>query len=159
MILLQNIGFFAQDMFLKNRHMVPLQVISNQSETYNLPDEYVRMVVCEFAKLLAFGWKDTIPVHFVSTSDGSGAIMIIQRQLKKHVAHMSCPTTAPAYTTTLQGVDHHYQLRAKFALSSRHGFNKYYTTHQLAQMDIGITTTCIYYFFTNPHPKKKEGRI
>jgi hypothetical protein len=59
--------------------MVPSQMISTQSETDNLPGGYVRMAVCEFAKMLAFRWNDKKLVHFVSTADGSKAITTVQR--------------------------------------------------------------------------------
>jgi hypothetical protein len=55
-------------------------------------------------------------------------------------------------------VDHHDQLRSKFALASHHGFKKYYVTHQLAQVDIGITNEGIYFSLVHPHFKNKESQ-
>jgi hypothetical protein len=81
----------------------------------------------------------------------------VWHQRKKLLANVSCPTTVPAYNKNMQGVDCHGQLRIKIDLSSRHGFKKYYITHQLAQMDIGNTHACTYQFLANPQIKKKEG--
>jgi uncharacterized protein YcbK (DUF882 family) len=83
--------------------------------------------------------------------------MAVRRQRKKIVANVSCPTTVPASNKNMQGVDPHDQLRAKFALSLRHGFTKYYITHQLAHMDIGIINAFIYFFLANPHLKKRKA--
>jgi hypothetical protein len=58
MILLRNIGLFARGAVLKNRHMVPSQIILTKSETANLPDGHAGMPVCEFAKMMAFGWNE-----------------------------------------------------------------------------------------------------
>jgi hypothetical protein len=43
-------------------------------------------------------------------------------------------------------------------LASHHGFKKYYITHQLSQVDIGITNAGIYFSLANPHLKNKEGQ-
>jgi hypothetical protein len=159
MAILQNRGFFARGTVLKNRCMVLYQIILTKSETATLPDGYVMMAVCEFTKMLAFGWNDKNPVHIVSYADGYDSIMMVRRQRKKLVANVSCLITVPAYSKNMQGVDHHDQLQSKFVLSSRHGFKKYYIIHQLAQMDIGITHACIYHVLANPQLKKKEGHI
>jgi hypothetical protein len=67
-ILLHNRGSFARGTVLKNRCIVPSQIILTKSETATLSDGYVRMAVCEFTKMLAFGWNDKNPVHCVSTA-------------------------------------------------------------------------------------------
>jgi hypothetical protein len=102
---------------LKNHRMVPSQIILTKFETANFPDGHTRMGICEFAKILAFGWNDKTPVHFVSTTDGSEARATVQRKCKKLVATVSCPTTVPTYNKNMPGVDRHDQLRAKYALS------------------------------------------
>jgi hypothetical protein len=68
-----------------------------------------------------------------------------------------CLLAVPNYNNNMQEVDRHDQLRSRFILASRHRFKKYYITHQLPQMDMGITNAAICYFEANPHLKKKEG--
>jgi hypothetical protein len=51
--------------------MVPSQIVLTKEEIKQLPDGYVRMDVCEFVKMQAFGWTDNNPVHMVSTADAS----------------------------------------------------------------------------------------
>jgi hypothetical protein len=68
------------------------------------------------------------------------------------------PLAIPKYNNVMQGVDRHDQLRSRFALASRHGFKKYYITHQLAQLDMGITHAGILQFEAHPELKNKEGQ-
>jgi hypothetical protein len=93
MILLCNRGLFASGTVLKNRHMAPSQIILTTSETATLTDGYARMAVCEFTKMMAFGWNDKNPVHFVSTVDGTEARLTVRRQRKNVLVNVSCPTT------------------------------------------------------------------
>jgi hypothetical protein len=81
--------------------MVPSQIILMKSETANLPDGHARMTVCEFAKMLAFGWNDKTAVQFVSTDDGSEARTMVQRKRKTFMATVSCPTIVPAYNKSM----------------------------------------------------------
>jgi hypothetical protein len=85
--------------------------------------------------------------------------MTVQRKHNKFVTTVSCQLTIPDYNKNMQGVDWHDKLRAKYDLSSIHRFKRYYITHQLAKMDIGITNSCIYHALANPKLKKKNGHI
>jgi hypothetical protein len=67
------------------------------------------------------------------------------------------PKTVKAYNAYMQGVDHHDQLRANFALTKRHGSKKWYVKMWLALIDIALTNARICYFLVNPELKKKEG--
>jgi hypothetical protein len=55
----------------KNRRMVPSQIVLTKANCKKEYDGYVRMAVCEFVKMQAFGWNDNNPVHILSTSDSS----------------------------------------------------------------------------------------
>jgi hypothetical protein len=52
--------------------MVPSQIVLTKVESKWIPNVYIHMAVCEFAKMKAFGWKDNNPVHVLSTADASG---------------------------------------------------------------------------------------
>jgi hypothetical protein len=54
LILLCNCGIYARGTVKKNRRMVPSQILLIKAEIKQLPDGYVRMAVCEFAKMQAF---------------------------------------------------------------------------------------------------------
>jgi hypothetical protein len=134
-----------------------LSFFHTKAESKHFPDGYVRMVVCEFAKMKAFGWNDNNLVCVLSTTDVSGPRATVTRQRGSRQMEVTCHLAIPNYNNDMQGVDHHEQLRSRFTLASRLGFKKYYITHQLAQMDMGITNADIYYFEANPHLKKREG--
>jgi hypothetical protein len=116
------------------------------------------MDVCEFAKMQAFGWSDNNPVHILSIADSSQEGTTVWRQGGADKLQIPCPRAIPMYNDGMQGMDRHDQLRLKFALSSRHGFKKYYVTHQLAQVGIGIKNAGIYFSLAHPHLKNKEGQ-
>jgi hypothetical protein len=69
LILLRNRGIYARGSVKTNRRMVPSQIVLTKAEIKRLPDGYVRMAVCEFAKMQAFGCNDNNPVHMLSTAD------------------------------------------------------------------------------------------
>jgi citrate lyase beta subunit len=94
------------------------------------------MAVCEFAKMQAFGWNDNNLVHILSTADSSQERNNVWLQGGAAKLQIPCPRAIPMYNDVIQGVDRHDQLRSKFALASRHGFKKYYVTHQSGQVDI-----------------------
>jgi hypothetical protein len=114
------------------------------------------MVVCEFAKMQAFGWNDNNPIQFTSCLQ-----QIYQKKERPRGAtklQTTCPRAIHMYNYGMQGVDRHDQLRSNFALASCHGFKKYYIMHQLAQVDIVITNAGIYFSLANPHLKNKKGQ-
>jgi hypothetical protein len=106
----------------------------------------------------AFGWNDNNPVHILSTEDSSQERTTVWRHRGTAKLQIPCACAIPMYNDGMQGVDHHDQLRSKFALASRHGFKKYYATYHLAQVDIGITNAGIYLSLAHPHLKDKEGQ-
>jgi hypothetical protein len=157
LILLRNRDVYARGTVKKNNRMVPSQIVLIKAESKQLPDGYVSMKVCEFAKMKYFGWNNNKPVHVLSTTDASGPrSMVMQQRGSKHMM-IPCPLSIFNYTNNMQGVDCHDQLRSRFALASRHGFKKYYITMQLAQIDMGITNAAILLLDANPHLKKKKG--
>jgi hypothetical protein len=79
-------------------------------------------------------------------------------QLGSSKLKIPCPLAVHMYNDEMQGVDHHYQLRSKFDVASCRGFKKYYIMHHLAQRDIGMTNTGIYFFLANPNLNNKKGQ-
>jgi hypothetical protein len=158
LILLRNRGIYARGTVKKNRHMVPSQILLTKVDCKKSADGYIQMAVCEFEKMQAFGWNDNNPVHILSTADSSQERTTVWRQRGAAKLQIPCPRAIPMYNDGMRGVDHHDQLRSKFALASRHGFKKYYVTHQLAQVDIEIKNAGIYFSLAHPHLKNKEGQ-
>jgi hypothetical protein len=153
LVLLRNRGIYARGTVKKNRRMVPSQTLLTKADCKKMADGYVRMAVCEFAKMQYFGWNDNNPVYILSAAYSSQERTTFWRQ--RVAAKLQI---IPMYNDGMQGVDRHNQLRSKFALASRRGLKRYYVTHQLAQVDIGITNVAIYFSLAHPHLKNKEGQ-
>jgi hypothetical protein len=83
-----------------------------------LPYGYVRMVVCEFAKMKAFGWNDNDPVQVLSTADAPGPRTTVTRQRGSKQMMIPCPLAIPNYNKNMQRIDHHDQLCSRSALAS-----------------------------------------
>jgi hypothetical protein len=80
LILLRNRSIYARGDVEKNRRMVPSQIVLPKAEIKRVPGGYVRMGVCEFVKMQAFGWNDKNPVHMLSTADASTPRTHVVRQ-------------------------------------------------------------------------------
>jgi hypothetical protein len=57
--------------------MVPSQIVLTKANCKKTADGYVRMAVCKFAKMQAFGWNDNNPVHILSTADSPQKITTV----------------------------------------------------------------------------------
>jgi hypothetical protein len=71
LILLRKRGIYAIGTVNKNRCMVRSQIILIKDDFKKECGGYVRMAVCEFAKMQDFCWNDNNPVHILSTADSS----------------------------------------------------------------------------------------
>jgi hypothetical protein len=158
LIFLSNRGIYARRTVKKNRRMVPSHIILTKTDCKKSADGYVQMAVCELAKMQAFGWNENNPVHILSTTYSSQNITTVWRQCGAARLQIPCPRAIHIYSDGMKGVDRHDQLRSTFALASCHDFKKYYITHHLTQVDIGITNAGIYFSLAHPHLKNKEGQ-
>jgi hypothetical protein len=116
------------------------------------------MAVCKFSKMHFFGWNENNPLHILSTANSYKERKTVWRQRGAAKVQIPRPRAIPMYNDGMQGVDCHDQLRSTFALASRHCFKKYYITHQLSQVDIGITNAGIYLSLANTHLNNKDGQ-
>jgi hypothetical protein len=95
LILLRNRGIYARGTVKKNRKMVPSQIVLTKADIKLLPDGYVRMAVCFFAKMQAFGWNDNNPVHMFSTADVSMPRTHVVRQRGSTKLQIPPPLSIP----------------------------------------------------------------
>jgi hypothetical protein len=100
LILLRNCGIYARGTVKKNRRMVPSQIVLKKAEIKRLPDGYVRMAVCEFSKMQAFGWNYNNPVHILSTVDASTPRTHVVRQCGSTKLQIP-PPPSPFQSTTM----------------------------------------------------------
>jgi hypothetical protein len=94
-ILLRNHDIDARGTVKKNPRMVPSQIVITIAESKHLPDGYARMVVCEFAKMKAFGWNDNKHVHVVSTTDILGPRTTVTQQCGSNQMQVQCHLAIP----------------------------------------------------------------
>jgi len=107
-------------------------------------------------QIVAVGWLDNKPVHFISTSDTS-EIVEVKRRSGRESLHVSAPVVVHNYNKYMGGVDCHDRLRSTFSLCKRHGFKKYYVKLLLFLVDIGLTNAWVYYQLCNEELCNKDG--
>jgi hypothetical protein len=157
LILLVNQKVFARGTVINNRRMVPECIIYTKTKAEKAGRGALKWAVNLLAGIYAFGWSDGNLFHMMSTADGSDQVTAVSRQIGKDKRDVLAPKTVKACNAYMQGVDHHDQLQATFALTKQHGFNKWYVKIWLALIDIALTNASICYFLENQELKKKEG--
>lgn len=75
--------------------------------------------------IVAYGWVDGNPVHFITTASGF-MVTNVGRKIGGVMQQFIEPLAFKNYNDRIGGVDHHDQLRELCPLSKRHGFQKYY---------------------------------
>jgi hypothetical protein len=106
--------------------------------------------------MMAIGWLDNKPVHFISTADTT-EIVEVQRKMGSDKISVSAPMAVANYNKYMGGVDHHDRLRSTFSLCKRLKFKKYYVKLLLFLLDVGLTNSWVYYKLCNEEMCNKEG--
>jgi hypothetical protein len=106
--------------------------------------------------MLAVGWIDNRPVHFISTAD-STKITTVSRRVGKEKMEVNAPLAIKNYNKFMGGIDRHDRLRSTFSICKKHKFKKYYVKLFLFLLDVTITNSWIYYKLSNPEMKDKGG--
>lgn len=91
--------------------------------------------VSEQHQILAASWCDGNIVRIVSNADAS-ALSQVSRTIRGEKKVFSAPTAIKEYNQSMQGVDRHDQLRARFSLANGHSFKKWHKKLALALIDI-----------------------
>jgi hypothetical protein len=106
--------------------------------------------------MLAIGWLDNKPVHFVSTADTTDIVTVKRKSGASQIA-VSAPMAVANYNKFMGGVDRHDRLRSTFSLCKRHKFKKYYVKLLLFIIDIGMMNAWVYYKMCHEDTCNKEG--
>jgi hypothetical protein len=120
-----------------------------------MPRGTARCVVNPTHNLVAVGWLDNKPVHFISTADTT-AMHSVQRRIGSTKVDVPAPEVVCRYNKYMGGVDRHDKLRSTFSLAKRHKFKKYYVKLLLFVMDVALTNAWIYYRMVNDNVKKND---
>jgi hypothetical protein len=104
--------------------------------------------------MVAVGWIDNKPVHFISIAD-STKVVTVNHQVGKDKVEVSAPIAIKNYNKFMGGVDRHDRLHSTFSICKKHKFKKYYVKLFLFLMDVGMTNAWIYYKLSKPKMKDK----
>jgi len=114
-IKLREKGVFCRGTIRSNRKFVPKSIFFTPTEARTLPRGTHRIAVNNEHQIVAVGWLDNKPVHFISTSDTS-EIVEVKRRSGRESLHVSAPVVVHNYNKYMGGVDCHDRLRSTFSL-------------------------------------------
>jgi hypothetical protein len=149
-------GIFCWGTIRSNRKFLPKSILFTPSEARMLPRGTHCIAVNAEQQMLAIGWLDNKPVHFVSTVDTS-EIVHVQRKCGSEKLDVSAPMAVTNYNKYMGGINHHDRLCSTCFLCKRHKFKKYYVKLLLFLVDIRSTNAWVYYKLCNEDTCKKEG--
>jgi hypothetical protein len=149
-------GVFCRGTIRSNRKFVPKSILFTPSEARTLPRGTHRIAINEEHQMIAIGWLDNKPVHFISTADTTDIVQV-QRKSGAEKIHVSAPMAVANYNKYMGGVDRHDRLRSTFSLCKRLKFKKYYVKLLLFLLDVGLTNAWVYYKLCNEELCNKEG--
>src|SRR5210317_980753 len=137
----------------KARRMFPKSVTWEKREAQLSGRGKMKIAVNKKHGLIALGWTDGNPVHFLSSVDGNG-ISSGTRRVGLEEATVRAPVAIKKFNNGMQGVDRFDQLMALYSLASRHGFKKWYKKMMMALLDVGLVNTEQHYWMAHPQEKK-----
>jgi hypothetical protein len=149
-------GIFCRGTIRSNRKFLPKLILFNPSETRAMARGAHCIAVNADHQMLAIGWLNNKPVHFVSTADTT-EIVHVQRKCGSEKIQVSAPMAVANYNKYMGGVDRHDRLHSTFSLCKRLKFKKYYVKLLLFLVDIGLSNAWAYYKLSNEDKCKKEG--
>jgi hypothetical protein len=124
-IKLRQNGVFCRGTIRTNHKHMPKSILFSPEEARTLPRGTHRIAVNNDHQIVAIGWLDNKPVHFISTADTTD-IVVVKRQSGRESLNISAPVVVHNYNKYIGGVDYHDRLCSPFSLCKRHGFKKYY---------------------------------
>ena len=138
-----------RDVFMRgtcrtNRLGFPAAVRFTNTEATNQGRGRMKRVVDVRNNLVAYGWVDGNPVHFLTSADGSNTSEVTRRIGKKK-EKIKAPIGIKNYNKYMHAVDRHDQLRETFSLSKRHGFKKYYLKVAMGLLDMASVNAWLHY--------------
>ena len=122
----------------------PKEIIMKRNE--HLPRGTCRFVVTEIpqlGKVVASSWKDTGPVHFISTAFGLEQSVVARRVAgQREREHVSCLTAHQMYNAGMGGVDRSDYMRlASYSVQLSCSFRKWYRRAFSAILDLVIANS------------------
>ena len=138
-----------------NRLGFPAAVRFTNTEATKQGRGQMKKVVDVRNNLVAYGWVDGNPVHFLTSADGSKTTEV-KRRIGKKIEKIKAPIAIRNYNKYMHAVDRHDQLRETFSLSKRHGFKKYYHKLAMGLLDMAAVNAWLHYRMVNKEECEKK---
>ena len=139
-----------------NRKGFPQGVMFTKAEAKDRGRGTIKNMMDFKNQIVAYGWVDGNPVHFLTSADGTGTSSVTRRVGRESV-RVRAPACIKKYNKGMQAVDRHDQLRALFSLCHRHGFKKYYVKLALGLIDIACVNAWLHWTLVNEEASKKRN--
>jgi len=153
-IALKSQGIFMRGTCRKSRRMFPKTVTWEKTEAKSAGRGKLKVAVNKDHGLIALGWTDGNPVHFLSSVDGN-SLTSVTRRVGLEQTSVRAPVAIKKFNKGMQGVDRFDQLMSLYSLASRHGFKKWYKKMMMALLDVGLVNTEQHYWMAHPQEKKQ----
>ena len=155
---LRDNGVFARGTCRTNRKYFPEAVQFTKTEAAAAGRGAMKVVTNVPEGLVAMGWVDGNPVHFLTTADGTEETTV-NRRVGSIVSTVRAPAAIRRFNHGMQGVDRFDQLVSLFSLAKQHAFKKYYNKLAMGLLDFALVNAELHYYMANPEAKgKKEHR-
>jgi hypothetical protein len=151
---LQQNGVLCRGTIRSSRKFVPKSILFTCADIKKLPRGSQRVADNRDRTMIAIGWIDIKPVHFISIAD-STAVVTVMRRVGREKVEVSAPIAIRNYNKFMGGVDIHDRLHSTFSICKKHKFKKYYVKLFLFLLDVGITNAWIYYKLSRPEMKDR----
>lgn len=153
---LRNNGLFARGTCRSDRRMFPKTVLFTKPEAKKVGRGGMKLATNTSNGLVAIGWVDGNPVHFLTSADGTKESSV-QRKVNNKSQTVKAPTAIMNYNHGMQAVDRFDQLMSLFSLAQRHAFKKYYNKLTMGLMDFALVNAEIHHYLVHPDKKKKRN--
>ena len=125
--------------------MFPMSVQFTDTEAKSSGRGTMKRATCNEEGLVAMGWVDGNPVHFLTTADGTEELST-KRRVGGEKQSVKAPVAIKKYNHGMQAVDRFDQLMSLFSLAKRHAFKKYYNKLAMALLDIPLVNAEQHYY-------------
>ena len=147
-------GLYARGTCRPNRRHFPAAVLFSRTEAKAMGRGAMKIVSNKQNGIVAMGWVDGNPVHFLTTADGTEA-STVKRRVGSVVETVKAPAAIRRFNHGMQGVDRFDQLVSLFSLAKQHAFKKYYNKLAMGLLDFALVNAELHYFLVNPREKEK----
>ena len=153
--LLKQNGMYARGTCRSNRRHFPEAVQFTKTEATATGRGAMKVVTNAASGIVAMGWVDGNPVHFLTSADGT-ELSTVNRRVGSIVSIVRAPAAICRFNHGMQGVDRFDQLVSLFSLAKQHAFKKYYNKLAMGLLDFALVNAELHYFMAHPEAKGQK---